>query len=183
MKKSILPEWLETKEQREAFIKKNCGYLRSKESHRWYVIEDEAAIEKYVFDVLLPFWADHGHILKKVRIKEENKESYMDEGRYLPLFLQDFQDQKSFFKYMGTLPNVGVEMSWLNCHVFVVDFFLWNAMREYGYTLQKSTRKDLGTKDVWSTLAKYEDEERTERAKHIWKLIAQSRKDKEQDEK
>lgn len=183
MKRSILPEWLETKEQQETFIKKNCGYLRSKESHRWYVIEDEKAIEKYVFDVLMPFLADHGLILKKVRIKEENRESYIKDGRYLPTFMQDFHDQKDFFKYLGSQPNTGVDISWMNCHVFVVDFFLWNAMREHGYTLQKSTRKDLGTKDVWSTLANYEHEQQQEKAKFLWGIINQSRKENTQDGK
>lgn len=176
MKKSILPEWLESKEQQEAFIKKNCGYLRSKESHKSYVIEDEKAIEKYVFDVLMPFLADHGLILKKVRIKEENRESYMKDGRYLPTCMQDFHDQKDFFKYLGSQPNTGAYISWLNCQMFVVDFFLWNAMREHGYTLQKSTRKDLGTKDVWSTLANYEHEQKKAKTNILMELIAQSMK-------
>lgn len=73
-------------------------------------------------------------------------EDWLQSGKYLPAFMRDFHNQKDLFKWIDevvandkhgrteTLP------SWVDAHVYVVDFFLW-LMAKHGWTLQRSRQK------------------------------------------
>jgi len=62
---------------------------------------------------------------------------WREELKYLPVEFRDFHDQKDLFKVMGSRMNLPNGMSWVDAHVFIVDYFLW-FMAARGYTLQKS---------------------------------------------
>lgn len=79
-----------------------------------------------------------------------------NESWYLPKFMRDFHDQKGLFKAIDEVvgrrlaadPRLMLkDVSWVQSHVYVVDFFLW-FMARHGWTLQPTRRKgeyaDLG---------------------------------------
>lgn len=152
MKTSInhaLPEWLQTKEQQQAFLKE-VDEKKPEPYERYYDV-DLKAMHTYLFDSLFPYLSEHGYVLRKVRVREERKKNYMDEGRYLPEFLQDFHDQKSFFKRMAHLNDEQI-VNWVKAQCYTVDLILWNAMRLHDCKIQKTLRKEKGqslAKDIW----------------------------------
>ena len=77
---------------------------------------------------------------------------FVKSGKHLPRPLRDFHDQKRLFKRIwqnvrnrqkqdaesgSLLPVTLKDSNWIDCHIFVIDFFLW-FMALHGYTLQKS---------------------------------------------
>ena len=87
----------------------------------------------------------------------------------LPKFLRDFHDQKDVFKaiwrcverkrvhpeFRGYLER----MSWVDAHVFTIDFFLW-FMARHGYTLQRKRKSQReGDLDLYATIEQMKDEQ------------------------
>ena len=76
--------------------------------------------------------------------------TWLQSGKHLPEPMRDFHDQKDLFKSMHYLQqdNEGVENnpSWVNGHIYIIDFFLW-FMASRGYTLQKTRTKNIEFKD------------------------------------
>jgi len=60
-------------------------------------------------------------------------------GKYLPVGMRDFHDQKRLFKGMHYVQegSESLKPSWVDGHCYVIDCFLWY-MASRGYTLQKS---------------------------------------------
>jgi len=64
-------------------------------------------------------------------------------GKHLPPFLRDFHDQKDVFKFVSQAATpldkdpYSRELTWVEGHVYVIDYFLW-CMARHGYTLQRS---------------------------------------------
>lgn len=138
-----LPYWLQTKEQLRQFLETLEPYkeeLMRNPYHAMYYDVSVSDMEDYLFDVLVPYLIKYGFELRSVRVKEENLEKYMNEGRYLPDFMQDFHDQKNFFKRVSHLPY-GDNISWLKAQCYTVDLFLWNIMRLHGCKFQRTLRK------------------------------------------
>lgn len=72
-----------------------------------------------------------------------------NESWYLPKFMRDFHDQKGLFKAIDEVVGRRLsedprhllkDVSWVQSHVYVVDFFLW-FMARHGWTLQRTRRK------------------------------------------
>ena len=70
--------------------------------------------------------------------------SWLKSGKYLPVFMRDFHDQKDLFKTMHLLyredESASEKPSWVMGQIYVIDWFLWY-MASRGYTLQKSRKK------------------------------------------
>jgi hypothetical protein len=100
-----------------------------------------------------------------VRTKQTEAE-WLKSGGYLPRFFRDFHAQKGVFKWIWRSverrrsatgePVVGA-MSWVDGHIFVIDFFLW-CMARHGYTLQP-IKKDWPMADWRATVRAMEDED------------------------
>jgi len=67
-------------------------------------------------------------------------DEYRAKGLHLPTILRDFHDQKDIFKQIGGMEYYGKEITWVEGHVYTIDYFLW-IMAKYGYELRKVTRK------------------------------------------
>lgn len=91
-----------------------------------------------------------------------NAAEYVKQGKHLPDFLEDFHDQKDFFKAMyeqwGDCEQLS-RISWVDCHVYTIDFFLW-WMGLNGYKLQKIRSKDFRFYDPTDTINHYVKERR-----------------------
>ena len=138
-----LPDWLQTKEQQRDFLEVIEPFRAEQMEnpyHAYYYDIDLDQMEGYLFEVVIPYLIEQGYDLRKVRVKDKNLLEYMNEGIYLPEFMQDFHDQKAFFKKMATLPN-GDTIPWVKAHAYTVDLFLWNAMRLHQCKFQRTLRK------------------------------------------
>src|SRR5690625_136409 len=108
----------------------------------------------------------------------ENKlKGYLDSGKYLPDFMEDFHDQKNLFKRLDVInqnrsDNYTKNISWTEAHVYTVDIFMWY-MAAHGYTLQKS-RKEVPFYDVDQDLAEFERSRQEEQAKVLKQLMNKS---------
>lgn len=84
------------------------------------------------------------------RVNQITAKEFVDSGKHLPPFLQDFHDQKDVFKWLGQFVGnakqkdeqqgnfrVGDMPNWASAHIYTIDFFLWY-MGMAGYTLQRS---------------------------------------------
>lgn len=94
----------------------------------------------------------------------------MQDGNYLPACLRDFHAQKRIFKRIDeivqrrrekhaqdwTIGDTGL-ITWIDAHVYVIDFFLWYMARR-GYTLQRS-RQRCEFIDLESDLADFDRRE------------------------
>ena len=83
--------------------------------------------------------------------------AWLKSGKYLPPAMRDFHDQKDIFKciFFHCRKAGGDGMSWIDAHIFTVDFFLW-FMAAHGYTLQRS-RLRLPFIDLHETNTRRED--------------------------
>jgi hypothetical protein len=75
---------------------------------------------------------------------------------YLPDFMKDFHDQKDLFKAIHELYKDNESLkkmpqSWVDNHIFVVDYFLW-FMGQHGYKLQKVRKKGVEFYDLQATI-------------------------------
>lgn len=73
----------------------------------------------------------------------KRKEIDIDEyrrGLHLPPEFRDFHDQKDLFKQIGNREINGKEITWVDGHVYTIDFFLW-IMAKYGYELRRTKRR------------------------------------------
>lgn len=137
-----LPDWLQTKEQQREFLEVLEPFKEERledpfQAH--YYDLDIKEVEKYLFGVFIPYLISHGYDLRKVRVREDRLEGYMKDGKYLPDFIQDFDNQKAFFRLIHAQPG-GDLISWQKAHVYTVDLFLWNAMRLHGCKFQRTLR-------------------------------------------
>ena len=91
--------------------------------------------------------------MKDQQRADEQVREWMRTGEYLPDCLQDFHDQKEFFKYIAwnyREPGEPYHMpSWVDANIYTIDYFLW-CMARHGYTLQRS-RKRLPFRDIAKT--------------------------------
>lgn len=88
---------------------------------------------------------------------------WIKRGRHLPRFLRDFHDQKGVFKAIERnwgRPEEPHRISWIDGHVYVIDFFL-RFMAYHGYTLQK-TRTKVETHDLAETIRNLREAEAEE---------------------
>jgi hypothetical protein len=70
-------------------------------------------------------------------------QKWLESGKYLPVFMRDFHDQKDLFKCIHSMTdysNRKDSISWVHGHIYVIDAFLWFMARR-GYTLQKNRTK------------------------------------------
>ena len=79
-------------------------------------------------------------------------DEWLKSGKYLPVVLRDFHDQKDVFKAMHEIVKLGTDYherrpTWIEGQCYVIDIFLWFMARR-GYTLQRTRRRgnfrDLG---------------------------------------
>lgn len=85
-----------------------------------------------------------------------NPETYTQDKHYLPDFMKDFHDQKDLFKAIHELYKDNESLkkmpqSWVDNHIFVVDYFLW-FMGQHGYKLQKVRKKGVEFYDLQATI-------------------------------
>jgi hypothetical protein len=84
------------------------------------------------------------------RLNKITARQFVDSGKHLLPFLQDFHDQKDVFKWLSQFLNNAQEKdtkdgkmrledmpNWASAHIYTIDFFLWY-MGMAGYTLQRS---------------------------------------------
>lgn len=87
-------------------------------------------------------------------------EQYVESGKHLPPFLQDFHDQKDFFKTMYRLQKpfeyYDEKLSWVGAQVFVIDFLLW-FLAKRGWTLQRS-RANVEFRDIQEEIKAVKEE-------------------------
>ena len=96
-------------------------------------------------------------------------DEWLKSGGYLPAFMRDFHAQKDIFKWLaGPVQNAREHaekegrmdmlprFSWVEAHIFVVDFFLWY-MAKHGYTLQPM-RQDYKHKSWDESIAAMREE-------------------------
>jgi len=111
-----------------------------------------------------------------VKLKE-----YLDSGKYLPDFMEDFHDQKTLFKRLNQFVenrNDGYtkDINWMSSQVYTVDIFLWY-MASHGYTLQKS-RKKISFYDVYNDLHQFEEKQREEKGNFLRSIIQEMQQKK-----
>lgn len=92
---------------------------------------------------------------------------YLKSGKYLPDFLEDFHDQKLFFKRLDEVvqnrnERYTKDINWISAQVYTIDVFL-HFMAIHGYTLQKS-RKKVEFFDIHKELSEFEKRSREEQA-------------------
>lgn len=155
MEKVYLPEWLQTEEQQLAFLKELEPAMMK--TPTYHLVETEE-IHHYLFEGLLPHLAEHGFVLRKVRIDERNTKEYLESGRYLPDFLQDFHDAKGFFKYMHQELKTP-EVSWMKEQCYTTDIFLWNCFRVHQCKLQRTLKKGEYL-DLYKAIAAFDEKQR-----------------------
>jgi hypothetical protein len=96
-------------------------------------------------------------------------QEWLRDGSYLPRVLRDFHDQKDVFKCIwktllrrrAAKPDERddlASMTWIQGHIFVIDFFLW-FMAQHGYTLQRADKRVFEYFDLGTTLKEMKDEE------------------------
>jgi hypothetical protein len=86
------------------------------------------------------------------RCKEQQIVSFINDGKHLPKWMQDFHDQKDVFKAIEqTLGRIEppYDVNWVNAQCYVIDRFL-RFMALHGYTLRKTKR--FGSLDVEKTV-------------------------------
>lgn len=76
--------------------------------------------------------------------------------KILPDCLKDFHDQKDVFKAIHQLYNGGETPipgpnSWVDNHIFVMDYFLW-FMARHGYRLQRFKSRHFEQTDLQETI-------------------------------
>ena len=155
MEKVYLPEWLQTEEQQMAFLEE---LVPATLANPTYHDVETKAIHRFLFEGFLPHLAAHGFVLRKVRIDERNTKEYLESGRYLPDFLQDFHDAKGFFKYMHQELKTP-EVSWMKEQCYTVDIFLWNCFRVHQCKLQKTLKKGEYL-DLYKAMAAFDEKQR-----------------------
>jgi hypothetical protein len=104
---------------------------------------------------------------------------WLDSGKYLPNFMEDFHDQKNVFKRVNEMvtnrkDSYTKEIDWVSAQVYTVDVFLWY-MAAHGYTLQKSKKK-VPFYDIDHDLSEYEKKQREASANVLKQIIEQYRK-------
>lgn len=90
----------------------------------------------------------------------------MCEINYLPDILDDFHDQKDFFRIIDKLAKT-IESNyssfskpnWTDAHIYVIDVFLL-AMAGYGYKLQKIRSKKYDFIDIQNDLNEHRKKRR-----------------------
>lgn len=154
-----LPEWLQTKEQQMTFLEDTQKLKSTTDWGPFAYDVDTQDIHTYLFDVFLPYMAEHGYVLRTVRIKEENRREYYASGKYLPDFLQDFHDQKLLFKRLAVLREQQI-VGWIKAQNFTCDLFLFQAMNQYGFKLQRDLRKQENRKSLDADLYQFDAAQR-----------------------
>jgi hypothetical protein len=104
--------------------------------------------------------------------------TYRKNAEHLPDFLQDFHDQKDFFKTMHQLVKVeehpmAKDIDWVTGQTYVIDIFLWWLAR-HGYTIQKSRAK-VEFDDLFETLAAAERERDSHSSGFLQAILAKSK--------
>jgi hypothetical protein len=88
-----------------------------------------------------------------------NMKDWLEAKKHLPPFMRDFHDQKDLFKFIQSvyeesdLIPVATHASWIDLHIYTIDFFLWMLARR-GWTLQRSRQK-LPFKDIETDVQEY----------------------------
>ena len=72
-------------------------------------------------------------------------EAWLKSGKYLPLPLRDFHDQKDVFRAIDESIKVNPadlvkRPTWIEAQCYVIDVFLWYMARR-GYTLQRTRKR------------------------------------------
>lgn len=167
MEKAYLPEWLQTEEQQLAFLEELVpATLKTPTYHE----VETKAIHRYLFDGLLPHLAAHGFVLRKVRVEARNTKEYLQSGRYLPEFLEDFHDAKGFFKYMHQ--ELGKdEVSWTKEQCYTTDIFLWNCFRVHQCKLQRTLKKGEYL-DLYKAMAAFDEKQRENYVSELAKFFS-----------
>lgn len=85
-----------------------------------------------------------------------------EQTNYLPEFIKDFHDQKSFFKalhfnYRNNANFNSLNNSWVENQIFTIDVFLY-FMAMHGYKLQKIRNKNIEFLDIEKTLKEIDTE-------------------------
>jgi hypothetical protein len=86
------------------------------------------------------------------RCTEQQIVGFINDGKHLPKWMQDFHDQKDVFKAIEqTLGRIEppYDVNWANAQCYVIDRFL-RFMALHGYTLRKTKR--FGSLDVEKTV-------------------------------
>jgi len=87
-----------------------------------------------------------------------NLDEYRKRGLHLPPELRDFHGQKDLFKALfGTRKVNDLELSWVDQHVYVIDYFLW-IMAAYGYELRR-TKRMVERKSITEAVKKHREEQ------------------------
>lgn len=115
-------------------------------------------------------------------------DEWLQSGEYLPAFMRDFHDQKDLFKAIDevvergrakALAGQGLDhlegVTWVNAHVYTVDFFLWCLARR-GWTLQRS-RKRLQFADIYEFTSEAMQRWRSQAAEVLGLAMQGNRKD------
>ena len=100
---------------------------------------------------------------------------YTKSLEYLPDFMKDFHDQKDLFKAIHELYKDNESLkkmpqSWVDNHIFVIDYFLW-FMGQHGYKLQKVRKRDVLFCDLQNTI----NEMRDRRIKSFTELLSSAK--------
>lgn len=134
----------------------------------YYVSVSE--IQSYIMDYFLPLMAKSGYTLQVSRFKNENMDRALQEGLYLPLFLQDFHDQKDLFKFINTkIPDN--TLSFVKAQVYTIDVFLYYCMAAGNYKLQK-VRRNYDFENIVDDAYTYHIEQRKSHLQIIKELMS-----------
>ena len=111
-------------------------------------------------------------------ILDANLKAFLDSGKYLPNFMEDFHDQKTLFKRLNEIVEkrndlYTKEVNWTSAQVYTVDIFLW-FMAAHGYTLQKS-RKKVPFYNIDNDLSEFERKRREESASVFKQFLNQNK--------
>lgn len=99
---------------------------------------------------------------------------YLENSKYLPDFIKDFDDQKVLFKRLDRLVQARndvytKDVNWIAGQVYTIDVFLW-FMAKHGYTLQKNRRK-IEFENIYDDLDAFENELNEQHANFLKQII------------
>ena len=105
---------------------------------------------------------------------------YLDSGKYLPEFIEDFHDQKTLFKRLDKIVGsrsdaYTKDINWTAAQVYTVDIFLW-FMAKHGYTLQRS-RKQVPFHNIHKDLNAFESAQSELKADMLKQIFSQHKKE------
>lgn len=166
-----LPDFLKTQDDQDMFFGVLDSIKRKRAETDFGNYFDVHILEfrDYILKDFLPRLARSGYVLQSSRVKEDNWEHFLESGLYLPVFLQDFHDQKDFFKYFNTL-DLTVKIPWTQAHVCTIDLFLWLCMRTGNLKLQKCRRK-LEYENILQDMYEYDTKMRNQKFSILHEIL------------